>query len=66
MNTTVNVSAREFIEDYLIKQINTIKQDNPYFAFLLMAVGIEFLGRCQSTNDWNNTQNSKTYFDDGL
>ena len=66
MNTCENVSARKFIEDYLIKQINTIKQDHPYFAFLLMSVGIEFLGRCQSTNDWNNTQNSKTYFDDGL
>ena len=66
MNTSVNVSARKFIEDYLIKQINTIKQDHPYFAFLLMAVGIEFLGRCQSPNAWNDPKNTKTYFNCGL
>ena len=66
MNTTVNVSARKFIEDYLIKQINTIKQDHPYFAFLLMSVGIEFLGRCQSTNAWNDRHKPSDYFDDGF
>ena len=66
MNTCENVSARKFIENYLITRIGEIKNSQPYFAFILMAVGIEFLGRCQSTNDWNDTKNPKTYFNCGL
>ena len=66
MKTVGDISVRQFIQEYLIDDIGNIVKTHPYFAFLLMAVGIEFLGRCQSTNDWNNTQNSKTYFDDGL
>ena len=49
-----NVSVRKFIQDYLIDQIGDIKNTNPYFAFLLMAVGIEFLGKCQNEHDWDD------------
>ena len=64
---TENVTVREFINDYLIDEIKYIKNYHPYFAFLLMAVGIEFLGKCQSTEDWNaSTKSNSVYFKDGL
>ena len=66
MKTVGDISVRQFIQEYLIDDIGNIVKTHPYFAFLLMAVGIEFLGRCQSTNTWNDSQNSKNYFDDGL
>ena len=64
--TTNNITIKDFINEYLIQQIGNIKDNHPYFAFLLMSVGIEFLGRCQSTDDWNNKKSSKNYFKYGL
>lgn len=66
MKTTGNISVRQFIQEYLIDDIGNIVKTHPYFAFLLMAVGIEFLGRCQSTNAWNDRHKPSDYFDDGL
>ena len=63
---TTSITVADFINDYLINQIGNIKDNHPYFAFLLMAVGIEFLGRCQSANDWNDRSGSQTYFNEGL
>lgn len=51
---TSDVTVRYFIQKYLIGQIGLIKKDYPYFAFLLMAVGIEFLGKCQNEHDWDD------------
>lgn len=49
-----NITVKDFIEDYLIAKIGEIKDDQPYFAFVLMAIGIEFLGKCQNNvSDWN-------------
>lgn len=44
MSTTEEKTVKEFIKEYLIDQIGEIKENYPYFAFLLMSVGIEFLG----------------------
>lgn len=66
MKTTGNISVRQFIQEYLIDDIGNIVKTHPYFAFLLMAVGIEFLGRCQSTNAWNDRHKPSDYFDDGF
>ena len=66
MKTTGNISVRQFIQEYLIDDIGNIVKTHPYFAFLLMAVGIEFLGRCQSTNAWNDRHKPSVYFDDGF
>ena len=44
--TTKNVTVGEFIQKYLIDQISDIRDKHPYFAFTLMAIGIEFLGQC--------------------
>lgn len=49
-----NVTVKNFIEDHLIDQIGEVKASHPYFAFALIAIGIEFLGKCQNTfADWN-------------
>ena len=67
MSTTKDITVREFIKEYLIDQIGEIKEKYPYLAFLLMSVGIEFLGKCQSSDDWNaNKSNSKQDFGKGL
>lgn len=63
-----DVSVRDFIKEYLIDGIEEIKKEHPYHAFLLMAVGVEFLGKCKNTNDWNFYQNGQPEadFNDGL
>lgn len=63
----MNVTVKQFIEDYLIKEIGEIKDEHPYFAFLLMAVGIEFLGKCQNTfTKWDETGRAKEDFNLGM
>lgn len=66
--TTENVTVREFIKKYLIDKIEDVKNSHPYFAFLLMAVGIEFLGKCQNEHDWDDHDKigPRTNFEKGL
>ena len=66
--TSKVITARDFISEYLIDQIGKIKDTYPYFAFLLMAVGIEFLGKClnEPKDDWKGTKSPEVYFNDGL
>ena len=55
-----NVTVENFIQDYLIKQIGEVKACHPYFAFALIAIGIEFLGKCQNSyTDWNYYKHSQ-------
>lgn len=66
-NKVVKVTVKEYIENYLIKEIGEIKDEHPYFAFLLMAVGIEFLGKCQNTDyKWNKTGQAERDFNLGM
>ena len=61
------VSAIRFIDEYLIGQIEEIKDKYPYFAFLLMAVGIEFLGKCiNEEEEWQTRGKSRADFNRGL
>ncbi len=67
--TTRQITVREFINTHLIEYIGNIKDYYPYFAFLLMAVGIEFLGKCQRNNsDWNyyDKHNPSADFEKGM
>ena len=64
--TTEIVTVEGFINNYLIKRIGEIKKDNPYFAFLLMAVGIEFLGQCLNDETEFNKGKSRNNFGLGL
>lgn len=65
-NTLKNVSIKDFINKYLIDRIGKIKEDNPYFAFLLMAVGIEFLGRYLDGCSWEQKGVSETAFNGAI
>ena len=65
MSTTKDITVREFIKEYLIDQIGEIKEKYPYFAFLLMSVGIEFLGQCVNEKPKFNQGNSNHNFDLG-
>ncbi len=56
------LSPKDFIQEFLIEEIEEIHQKHQYISFALMAIGIEFLGKCLNEfEDWNKPQ-SKTDF----
>lgn len=62
-----NITVKNFIENYLIEQIAEIKEEHPYFAFLLIAIGIEFLGKCMNTEkEWQTEKKSRKDFDGAI
>ena len=64
-----SIKVEDFINDYLITHIGEIKNNYPYFAFVLMSIGIEFLGKCQNTDfDWNKYRHAQpeTDFNKGM
>ena len=66
--SSTDVTVRVFIKDYLITKIGEIKDTQPYFAFVLMAIGIEFLGKCQNEHDWDDYKliQPRVNFNNGL
>jgi len=55
------LTIEDFIQEFLIDEIREIKKEHPYMAFILMASGIEFLGR-YIKNDLTNTNKGKQCF----
>lgn len=62
-----NIKPKEFISCVLAQQMKVVVECHPYFSFVVIAVGIEFLGKCMLTKyqDWNNINPSKA-FDAGI
>jgi len=58
---------KEFIQGVLINELHDIVKRHPYIAFSIIAIGIEFIGKClMSTHqDWHNIPPDKA-FDRGL
>jgi|ERR1700757_271936 len=58
---------KDFIQNVLIGEIAVLSETNPYITFALMAIGIEFLGKCLDTNehDWNKGK-SKVNFEKAI
>ena len=54
--------VREFIQCFLIDEIGMLKKEHPFHAFTLMATGIEFLGKCLSTYEWDVDGKSREEF----
>jgi len=57
------------IEDFikrLCNSIETLKQEHSYFAFVLIAIGIEFLGACMDTRSWTDSRLSKKRFNHAI
>ena len=47
----------EFLETHFIKEIGEINEKYPFISFLLIANGIELLGKCKNKIDiWDNKQ----------
>jgi len=62
--TMTSLTPQDFIQDVLIDQIEEIHKNHAYISFSLMAIGIEFLGKCLSSEeDWNKQGQSKTDFE---
>ena len=51
------ISAKEYIQNVLIAEIGLLKKDHPYFAFFLIAAGIEFLGKAILNIPWHDKHN---------
>jgi len=63
------VNPKEFIQSVLIDEIGELISGHPYISFILMGIGIEFLGKCIDSDmkDWNSTQpGSKKTFENAI
>ena len=59
----IKKSGKEFIREYLIGKIGKLKDTEPYIAFLMMSIGIEFLGKClNKKKKWDTEDRSKKDF----
>lgn len=56
---------KDFIQSVLITEIKDVVDRHPYLSFLLICVGIEFLGKCHlidsNYQDWNNINADKAF-----
>ena len=61
------VSIKDFIQENLFKTIEMLKDNgHPYFAFEIIAAGIEFLGACIDSYDFDEPYLSKIRFSNAL
>lgn len=44
----------EFIKKYFIEEIGSLVDERPFVSFVLMAIGVEFLGKCLNNNPWDD------------
>jgi len=58
------MTPKEFIQQVLITETGQIHTNHPYISFAIMAIGIEFLGKClNDCEDWNEPRRSKIDFE---
>lgn len=55
------VSLNDFLKDTII-QFGEIKDKYPYYAFLLISDGIEFLGKCIYKDNFLSSNKNKKNF----
>ena len=57
------MKPKEFIESVLINEMKDVVFRHPYLSFLLISVGVEFLGKCLLTDhqDWNDIRPEKAF-----
>ena len=60
------MSTAQFIEVLFIKQIGEIVPTHHYLAFISMGVGIEFLGKCLNSEDFNEERVSRKRFEEAI
>jgi hypothetical protein len=62
-------NPKSFIAKVLIEEIGKITKTNAYLSFVLIAIGIEFLGKCinDSIDNWNDRKvKSEKLFNDAI
>ncbi len=57
------MKPKEFIEVVLVNEMKDVVNRHPYLSFLLISVGIEFLGKCLLINhqNWNLIKANKAF-----
>lgn len=56
-------TGKDFIKEFLIDKIGKLKENEPYVAFLMMSIGIEFLGKCLNNSAvWDTDKMSGSDF----
>lgn len=57
------LKPKQFIQNFLIDEIGEIHNKHPYISYAIMAIGIEFLGKClNGSEDWNQKGNCERDF----
>jgi hypothetical protein len=58
------MKPKEFIDTVLINEVGAIHLQYPYISFAVMAIGIEFLGKCLNKyENWSESGHSKEDFE---
>lgn len=58
------LTPKQFIQNVLINETGEIHKNHAYISFAVMAIGIEFLGKCLNEfEDWNEPNRSKADFE---
>ena len=62
------IKPKEFIQTVLINEIGELTDSHSYISFILMGIGIEFIGKCidKSLTDWNVSGRSKQDFENAI
>lgn len=58
------LTGKDFIQKVFVEEIGGLVQSHPYISFVLMGVGLEFLGKCldKDLNNWNISNRSASDF----
>lgn len=62
------LKPKDFIKAVLIDELGSMIETHPYISFIMMGIGIEFLGKCidSTLNDWNATGRSQRDFENAI
>jgi len=62
------MTPKEFIKQVFVDELGQIKDSHAYISFAIMAIGIEFLGKCldDKATDWNVSGKSKRNFNGAI
>lgn len=59
-----SLSPKDFIQQVFINEVGDLIEKHPYLAFMIMGIGIEFLGKCLTSGDssWDVEGKSRSSF----
>ncbi len=61
------MSTKDFIKTVFIEEVGLLTQNQPYIAFMVMGIGIEYLGKCiNASTDWHEEGVSRKRFEEAV